>query len=240
MPAKPDAHHASWRHEQMLMASGASRIVSELRQAILDGVYRTEDRLPAERQLAQQFGSSRGTVREALRRLEAQQLVERKVGSGTFVKYNRGQEQSEIAEATSPVELLDVRVAIEPQIVRLAIANASAKDLLRLERAVSAVELASNAAEFTQLDARYHQILAECTRNPLMQWLYNHLNAVRSHRQWDKVKDKVLTPQRMRNYNLDHRDIYKAIAHRDVDTAVRIMIKHLQAARNDLLGETGV
>ena len=97
--------------------ASAARIAADLRLAIERGVYADNDRLPPERQLADHFGASRGTIREALRRLEDTNLVIRKVGSGTFVRYHARENDEDIAKATSPIELIDVRFGIEPQMV---------------------------------------------------------------------------------------------------------------------------
>ena len=64
---------------------GSSWITGQLRQAIQAGQYGHGDKLPAERQLAEAFGTSRTTVRAALDQLETERLVSRRIGSGTFV-----------------------------------------------------------------------------------------------------------------------------------------------------------
>ncbi|MEK9942107.1 MAG: winged helix-turn-helix domain-containing protein, partial [Gammaproteobacteria bacterium] len=66
---------------------GSAGVAAQLRRAIFDGVYGFNERLPAERELAKVFSTSRGTVREALRRLEELGMVDRQIGSGTFVTY---------------------------------------------------------------------------------------------------------------------------------------------------------
>ena len=99
---------------------GSAGIAAQLRHSIFEGVYGFSDRLPAERQLAETFNVSRGTIREALRRLEELGMVTREIGSGTFVTYREFAEQAAIADVTSPLELIDVRFGIEPQMVRLA------------------------------------------------------------------------------------------------------------------------
>ncbi|MDX1401799.1 MAG: winged helix-turn-helix domain-containing protein, partial [Kiloniellales bacterium] len=67
----------------------ADIIAQRLREAIHAGNYAPGERLPAERELAEYFGASRGTVREALKRLEDEKLLVRKIGSGTFVNFQR-------------------------------------------------------------------------------------------------------------------------------------------------------
>ncbi len=145
---------------------GSAGIAAQLRRSILEGVYGFSDRLPAERHLAETFNVSRGTIREALRRLEELGMVTREIGSGTFVTYREFPAQTAIADVTSPVELIEVRSGIEPQMVKLAIAHATAIDIERLHKALTRVESSQSDPEsFTLADSEFHLSLAECTRN---------------------------------------------------------------------------
>jgi len=216
---------------------GSAAIAARLRQAILNGTYADGERLPAERDLAQHFEASRSTVREALRRLEESRLVTRRIGSGTFVNHRPALDRSDIAEMTSPIELIEVRLAVEPQMARLAVVNASQRDLERLGEALKRVQACSDDRErFSRADEQFHLMLAECTRNPLMVWLYRQINDVRCHALWDGMKDKILTAGRIVEYNRQHREVYDALCRRDVDAAVQIIAAHLEKARRDLLG----
>ncbi len=217
--------------------SGSAGIMAQLRREILAGGYGYRERLPAERELALQFGASRGTVREALRRLEEMNLVSRRVGSGTFVRYRGHADHEDIAELTSPLELIDVRLVVEPQMARLAVMNANAQDLQRMREALTAVErVRDNVDDFSRGDEAFHLALAESSRNPLLLWLYRQINEVRRHTQWDARKDKILTPRRIAEYNQQHRELYTAIASRDIEHAVQAITRHLEKARRDLMG----
>jgi DNA-binding FadR family transcriptional regulator len=217
--------------------TGATDIASRLQSEILNGGFTFGDRLPAERRLASHFGISRSTVREALRQLEEKRLVSRRVGSGTFVNYRAPTEHDEIAEATSPLELIEVRLALEPHMVRLAVQNATARNLDQLGRALDLVESATHdRVSFSAADEAFHLRLAECSSNPLMLWLYRSVNEVRGHNQWGWMRDNILTPERIGEYNLLHRQIYEAVASRDMEGAVAAINKHLEVARADLLG----
>ena len=216
---------------------GSAAIAARLRQAILDGRYADGERLPAERDLAQHFEASRSTVREALRRLEESHLVTRRIGSGTFVNHRPALDQGDIAEVTSPVELIDVRLAVEPQMARLVAINATQRDLERLGEALKRVESCGGDRElFSRADEQFHLMMAECTRNPLMVWLYRQINDVRSHALWNGMKDIILTESRIAEYNRQHRELYEAMCNRDVDAATQAIVAHLEKARRDLLG----
>ncbi|MFT5110778.1 MAG: DNA-binding FadR family transcriptional regulator [Parasphingorhabdus sp.] len=233
----PDPRQQSTPGYRRQGSNSSANIANVLKTAIVEGQYAFNERLPPERDLAVEFGSSRGTVRSALQKLDAQNMVSRRIGSGTFVTYRGVIEHEDIERVVSPLELIEVRIAIEPHIARLAVLNATPRDLEKLETTLREVERTANNSEaFTPADAAFHLALAECTGNALMIWLYQHINSIRRHRQWKNVKDKILSEERIRRYNHTHREIYDAIRSRDADSAARFMTSHLYAARDDLQG----
>ncbi|MDX1512270.1 MAG: FadR/GntR family transcriptional regulator [Gammaproteobacteria bacterium] len=224
------------RHDARVVS--ASGIANRIRRAIIDGEFGYRERLPSERALADRFGAARGTVRSALKELEESNMVSRRTGSGTFVRYRGHVDREDVASLTSPLELIDVRCAVEPPIAKLAVLHANSQDLQRLSECMHELESADDDSEkFSRADEAFHLCLAESTRNPLMLWLYRHINDIRGHSQWSARKDKILTPARIREYNVQHRALYTAVASRDADAAERVMTQHLAKARSDLLGE---
>ncbi len=216
---------------------GSSAIAGRLRRAIMSDVYASGDQLPAEREIARKFGASRTTVRNALRMLEQQQLITRKIGSGTFVVYAGPRDDEEIAEITSPLELIEVRRALEPHIVRLAVLHGTARDMRALATVLGELESFQDDQErFSQGDQRFHLGLAMATHNPLIVSIYQRINDVRRHAQWNTVKNKILVPARIIEYNISHRAIFEAVKRRDVDSSVQLITAHLAEARQDLLG----
>ena len=221
--------------------TGAASIAARLREAILKGEYPYQTRLPAERELAEFFSASRGTIRSALQQLEEMGLLARRVGSGTFVIYHAVQEPAEtderdIAEFTSPLELIESRLAIEPRMVKLAGLNASNRDLEQIRDALDLLENCNNDRDcFSKADEKFHLALAAASHNRLICWLYCQLNEVRSHGQWDGMKNSIINPQIIIDYNKQHREVYTALVNRDIERAERIIIEHLEDARQHLL-----
>ncbi len=214
---------------------GAAEVASRIRQSILQGDYDHGERLPPERQLAADFRVSRGTIRQGLLELERMGLVSRRTGSGTYVHYQRAMRASDIAESISPMQLMEVRFALEPQMVRLAVVNATARCLREVARSLEQLRVAQDHDEYTEADGAFHQALAECSQNALMIWLYERINEVRGHSQWTAVKAKILTAQRRDAYNDQHRRLYDALVNRDADTGSAIMTEHLVMTRSDIL-----
>ena len=219
-------------------STGSAGVFNRIRESILSGQYGYNERLPSERDLAAGFKTARGTIRTALEQLEQANLVRRKFGSGTFVAYRNDLDREDIAEETSPLELIETRMAIEPDIVRLVILNASNRDLNRLEAVLKQAEGTENDPNaFSESDEAFHMALANCCQNPLLKWIYRLINDIRSHNQWSARKDNVLTPERIRFYNEDHWRLMVAIRRRDQNLAADIIRSHLQQAHRDLLGQ---
>lgn len=221
--------------------TGSASIAARLREAILNGEYPYQTRLPAERELAEFYSASRGTIRVALQQLEEMGLLARRVGSGTFVIYNSvvdtpEKTERDIAEFTSPLELIESRLAIEPRMVKLAVLNASNRDLEDIRDALERLENCSNDRDgFSRADEDFHLALAAASHNRLIYWLYCRLNEVRSHAQWDGMKNSIINPQVIVDYNAQHRALYSALVNRDIDKAQRLIVDHLEVARQHLL-----
>jgi len=213
----------------------ASLIARAIAEAIRGGRHRPGDRLPAERELATQFGGARGTIRAALDRLEGQGLIVRRVGSGTFVTEaaNAG---GDVADLTSPQELLEARRAVEPQLVRLAVRKATPRDLALLDEALAQLESCGDDIDrFGDGDLLFHERLAAATHNPLMQALFRQVNRVRGHQHWRDIQHKTLTRARIDEYHRQHRALVAAIAARDADLAERLAGTHLDEAERDMM-----
>ena len=115
--------------------------------------------------------------------------------------------------------------------------GANARDIERISELMDRQTAACVDAEgFTNWDEAFHLAIAECTRNPLVVALYRQINDIRAHQQWNAMKDKVLTPERIADYNRQHRILYEAIVSRDVESAVAHITSHLHVARRQLLG----
>jgi DNA-binding FadR family transcriptional regulator len=219
---------------------GSVWIAGQLRQAIIAGTYKHGEKLPAERHLADAFDASRTTVRLALDQLEQERLVTRRVGSGTFVNHRPVSDLDNIADSTSPLELIEARLGIEPHMTRLAVLNATNRDIEKMTEAIEKAEAAGDDPElWTEWDTQFHLLLAEAAHNRLVLWLYQHINEIRSHDQWASMRDKVLTPARIAEYNRQHRALLGAIASRDVEGAAAMVTSHLHFARRQLMGIEG-
>ncbi|MEM7509127.1 MAG: FadR/GntR family transcriptional regulator [Pseudomonadota bacterium] len=214
----------------------SNEIATELRREIVEGDLNLGMRLPPERTLALQYGVARGTVREALKQLERLHFVERRPGSGTYVTWADQNDARTMTETTRPLELIDARFGLEPQLVRLAVIHATNQDLAKVEEPMREMETnPTDADAFANADERFHLALADCAQNPLMRWMMARMHEVRSHNQWGHMRTLTLTPEIIATYNRQHREIVDAIRARDAERAANAMKAHLSTSRQSLI-----
>jgi DNA-binding FadR family transcriptional regulator len=215
---------------------GVSAITAHLRRAIETGTYREGDRLPAERDLAATFDAARSTVRRALDQLEKAGLVSRRLGSGTYVGPARQFRHGDLSDQVSPLQLIEARLAVEPFTTRLAVLHATRRHLEDMEVVLNRAENAKTDKEsFSRWDGEFHLLIARASANPLLLAVYRQINQVRVHAQWKAMKEKILTPDVIFDYNNQHRGIYTALLERDAGLAQSLITEHLEKARDDLL-----
>jgi DNA-binding FadR family transcriptional regulator len=217
---------------------GMGAILAHLKRAIETGAYSQGDQLPPERQLAVTFRAARGTVRRALDQLEEAGLVSRRLGSGTFVTAKTMEEEpaDDYTDLISPLQLIEARFAVEPYTTRLAVLNATRRDLDEMQSILTRLEQCEDDKdEFSKWDSEFHFRIASASRNPLLINVYRQINKVRLHAQWDVMKEQILTPRVIREYHRQHRTIYDAIEQRDAQRAQTLITEHLGKARDDLL-----
>jgi DNA-binding FadR family transcriptional regulator len=217
---------------------GVGTISAYLRRAIEMGAYSEGDRLPPERQLAATFHAARSTVRRALDQLERAGLVSRRLGSGTFVgpTTTANRRNVDLADQVSPLQLIEARLAVEPYTTRLAVLHATRRNLDDMEAVLAhGEESIGDKDSFSKWDGEFHLLIAHASGNPLLINVYRQINNVRLHAQWDAMKEKVLTPECITDYNRQHRDIFNALNERDALRAQTLITEHLEKARDDLV-----
>ncbi len=162
----------------------ASQIANNLRDAIVEGRLKVDERLPTEEELAERFGVSRPTIREALKRLAAQNLIHTRRGptGGSFVKKPS---QDEIREQLSSIasvlvsvgefqlpEIVEARHELERICCRIAAERRSSKILEEMETELLAQQQAAiTDVEFCASDVRFHRLIVEATENQMLQFL---------------------------------------------------------------------
>ena len=203
-----------------------------------EGTLSPGARLPTERELAKRFAVPRNAVRKTLTELEAEGSITRHVGRGTFLAGAAApppeQFHPESCSNTSPAELMDARLRIEPALAELIVTHATAADFERMEMCLDKAERAATLDEFELWDAALHQALATATHNRFVIRVLELVAAVRKQAAWGKLKDRIVTPGRRLEYQQEHREIVRALKARDAERARDCIVTHLQHARRNL------
>jgi GntR family transcriptional regulator, transcriptional repressor for pyruvate dehydrogenase complex len=155
------------------------QIAASIADAILDGVFSPGSTLPPERELAEQLGVNRTSLRQGLARLQQMGLIEARHGSGSVVCDPEGLTHPAVVEALvrklGPeflVELLEIRAALGPLIGRLAAERSTPDDAEALRVALVAVREADTAPARQAADLAYFHVLIHSTRNRALGLLY--------------------------------------------------------------------
>lgn len=220
------ATSAARRHGAVL-GETVQYVVDTLTMRIVGQEYGLEERLPSERQLAQDLGVARNTVREALDQIEAAGLIRRRAGSGSFVIFDPESAKasvSAVAEETGPLQLQVVRGIIEPEMIRLAVINMSPRQIEALGETLSRMEAVQvDALAFVRLEEQFHHQIAAGTGNPLLIACYNLVLDARRQSFRAAMYRRHLTPSRIAGYQRGYNSLFNAIAARDIEQACEFM-----------------
>jgi len=216
----------------------ASEVMREaLLEGLRDGRWRAGHRLPTERELSERYGIGRSSVRRVLAQFKAQGLVRQRVGSGTYAQPGVA---ALLAPAdlpqTSPAELMEARIALEPAVIELATHHATAADFARMDRCCDEAEAATSLEAFEHWDRELHQAIAESAHNAFVLHLFRTLGHARSHAEWGQLKRRTVTAERRLRYQREHRAIVRALKDRNLEAAVEGTRRHLLHVRRNLLG----
>jgi GntR family transcriptional repressor for pyruvate dehydrogenase complex len=213
------------------------QIVEQIEQSVQRGDLKPGDQLPAERELAEQFGVSRTAVREAVKALREKGLVEAYPGKGTFITSGSSNPMRQSidrmmrsAQVDATSSLVEVREILEPEIAALAAVRATEENLNSLRKSVAVMDAAKRDPDaYIEADLDFHLELAEAAANPLILSLIDSIVG-------------VLREQRMRIFEVEggpdrgqyhHKRILEAMEHQDAQGAREAMRAHLRQVRED-------
>ena len=229
----------SFAHIQQRRLS--DEIVEQLETMILEGVLQAGERLPAERKLAEQFGVSRPSLREAIQKLVAKGLLVSRQGGGTYVNQEVGTTFSDpllalLAEKhDAQKDLLEFRHTLEGACAYYAALRATPADHERLAAAFAQLEACyEGSAENCRVeeglaDARFHLAIAEASHNVVL------LHTIRGL--FDLLRGNVITniggmyTQRSETRAMlieQHRSLYQAIKAGDAELARQLSNQHIE------------
>jgi GntR family transcriptional repressor for pyruvate dehydrogenase complex len=213
-------------------ATMSTQIVAQVRELLFAKELRPGDFLGTEKDLAERFGVSRIVARDALRTLEAQGIVDIKVGAGGGARVAQGNARV-FAEAlavqldlagVSVAEIMDAQRAIECLAADLAAVNATVEDVARLHALNAEAERRiNNAPAFTRLGREFHLAVAEASHNRVLVVQLISLQ----HVSWP-AQNPTLTPPVARRILAVHKELASLIEMRDGAGAHRLMDEHVK------------
>jgi GntR family transcriptional repressor for pyruvate dehydrogenase complex len=213
------------------------QIVQQIEQSIQKGALKEGDQLPAERELALQFGVSRTAVREAVKALHEKGLVEAYPGKGTFITSATSNSMRQTlgrmmkaGQSEGTPNLAEVREILEPEIAALAASRANKENFAAMREAIVVMDEARHDPDaFIEADLDFHLALAEAAANPLILSLIDSIVG-------------LLREQRIRIFHVDggpergqyhHKRILEAVERGDSQGARDAMRAHLRQVRSD-------
>lgn len=211
-------------------------VIEQIEKLILEGNLAPGDVLPTERELAQAFGISRGTLREAFRILEREGLIETRPGGGRFLNknLNKAEDKSRILEnieRATIIELLEAREIFETGIVELAALRASEQDILDIESALEKWgTIDSEADDPVSPDQAFHLSIAKATHNVV---LVNLIDLNMDLLKRTATKTVEIPGRRNEVYN-EHFNIFQAIKERDPLKAKETLLYHLKQVKQNI------
>jgi DNA-binding FadR family transcriptional regulator len=185
------------------------------------------DLLPPERKLADELSLSRRELRAALSSLEVAGRIWRGVGRGTFLgarPFRFSPSLSGLSVGTSPTDVAEMRLIVEPALAALAALKSSPEDLAELEKCARKNAAARNDEEWQQWDHRFHHLIARATRNPAIIALMEAINGVRVK---PALREKTADQETRRCSAEQHVVIVQAMLARDGEGAFQAMQHHL-------------
>jgi DNA-binding GntR family transcriptional regulator len=208
--------------EEKPRQSAVDIVVDRLRQAIGSGELRGGQRL-VEADLTEAYQVSRGPVREAMRRLAAEGLIE--------VHYHRGARVRQLSRH-EVFALFEVREMLEGLSARLAAANTGAvaerAEMAELGAAMHAAANGGAMGDYVQLNSRFHNLIVQMSANPHLPQMLAHLHTQAMRFQFRQL----IQPETTLASDREHQRIIKAILDNDPDYAERTMRQHIQRSRD--------
>jgi GntR family transcriptional repressor for pyruvate dehydrogenase complex len=211
------------------------QIYNQILSQIQSGSFNIGDKLPAERELCEQFGVSRAPVRQALSALELNGVIYSRQGEGVYVKSTEinigNSETNTMLESISPEDIVETRINIEPLIIKYAALRATNEDIDGLRSTIQKMEEETKAGKYVpETDEELHNRIARASHNDLFIKIMETIsNAMKQQEMWQFIRDRTVTHPDYREVNFkEHQLLIKAIEDHNEQEAVERMTIHMQ------------
>ncbi|MEM5472952.1 FCD domain-containing protein [Hoeflea sp. AS60] len=218
----------------------SSRIEADLRLRLEQGEWTADERLPDERSLATHYAVARNTVRRAFTTLEDEGLIMRQVGRGTIVRGKPDPHASGILkrfQGASPLDILNLRLFIEPHAAAAAARNASESDLRSIQQAKAMAEQHTVLETYEYWDNEFHRRISLASGNKFISEFFSLMTIIRYAAPMMEIRKLWFTEDRRKAYCDDHDGIMSALENWDSEAAKTAMRDHLLARRKNYFGQ---
>lgn len=220
------------------------QIADDIRSLIVERGLTSGSRLPPERELANLFGVSRPSVREAMIALEAAGCIEVRTGDGTYVKDLAGGRAArswggDADPGPGPLEQFQARKLVEPELAARAAIMATKVEIETLGALVDEMaDVYPTLGDFDDtLGHAFHTTLARAGRNTILAQLVEYLWDLRDSDMWKHLRRRVVNPQNRRRVVADRRNIVAALDAHDAQRARSEMTALLERAEHRYFGD---
>ncbi|MES5098472.1 FadR/GntR family transcriptional regulator [Agrobacterium sp. BA1120] len=231
-------------NSKILGPENANYALERLRELIAVSAFGRDGKLPTERTLSERLGVGRREIRRALEVLEAEGLIWRKQGAGTFLGQKPdswGDHAASLVDGTNFMEIMEVRLRLEPQLAQLAAMRAKPSDIARMRETCSKIYERTDADWRELWDGSLHRLIAQSAGNQLFLSLFDVVNRVRQDPSWQAVRERARRIDRTLKESRDqHDEIIDAIAERDPSKAGEAMRNHLLTLQERLIRQTSM
>lgn len=214
--------------------------LAHLRRLIAGGAQQ----LPPERVIAADLGLGRRAVRRALDVLEAEGVIARRQGRGTFVGPEPAPGPRRIARLGRQVraaEVMEARMLVEPCLARLAAQRATDGDVARLDALTGHIAASTDADARELWDGAFHRLIAQIAGNTLLLGVFDLIDGVRGEADWQALREAARDAATLAQTAAQHRRIVEAVERRAGAEAEVAMRSHLLAIAGHLAaGEPGL
>jgi GntR family transcriptional repressor for pyruvate dehydrogenase complex len=218
--------------------------MGQIRKCIVEGEYNLGDKLPSENELTKIFQISRPSVREALCGLTALGLIDAKAGGGYYVKSTNAFPTIDLMlnEEGNPLEILEARRIIEPEIAKVAARRRVKKDIDNLKKLIARAKAFRSQTPprsiepVIEIDMEIHRIFAQATHNEVLISVQQRLLDFMRKRGWKELQKRVdIQPSLVNRYWKEHEAICECISKGKPLKANVLMREHLKGIEKDLL-----
>ncbi|MCF7890030.1 FCD domain-containing protein [Candidatus Bipolaricaulota bacterium] len=219
------------------------KVSEQILRSIIEGNYEVGDRLPPERELAEQMGVSRNSIREALGTLQALNIVSSHAGSGTYIENLPDSKELEalilpvIEESENPSVVFEARKVFEPGVIEQAIPSLEDRDFGVLRQILDDMENYLDSGKYEEayeVNARFHLYITNAVENPIVKnsmsslWKQTHNELLREAvaNYWKANKEKA---------NELHWQLLNAMERKDVRASKELVREHYEGPRKYFL-----